>query len=175
LCWRHPRQRLEAEVIRDALLAVSGSLDPSMFGPGTLDVGMKRRSIYFFVKRSQLIPPLMLFDAPDTLQGLEQRSSTVIAPQALMLINSAIVRGFADSFAKQVEPKDDGKWNDVVTKAYVRALGRQPTAEELSVSTEFLNQQMESYKADSKSNALHLAIADFCQVLMGLNEFIYVD
>jgi mono/diheme cytochrome c family protein len=175
LCWRHPRQRIEAEVIRDALLAVSGSLDPTMFGPGTLDLGMKRRSIYFFVKRSQLIPPLTLFDAPDTLQGLEQRSSTVIAPQALMLINSAIVRGFADSFAKQVEPKEDGKWNDAVAKAYVRALGRQPTAQEMSVSTEFLNQQIEAYKVDGKNNAIHLAVADFCQVLMGLNEFIYVD
>jgi hypothetical protein len=146
-----------------------------MFGPGTLDLGMKRRSIYFFVKRSQLISPMMLFDASDTLQGLEFRSSTVIAPQALMLINSAIVRGFADSFAKRIEPKEAGKWNEVVLSGYVKALGRQPNDEELKNSMEFLHQQTESYKADGKNNALHLAVADFCQVLMGLNEFVYVD
>jgi len=52
-----------------------------MFGPGTLDLGHKRRSIYFFVKRSQLIPTMILFDAPDTLLGIEQRVSTTIAPQ----------------------------------------------------------------------------------------------
>ncbi|HEV3237517.1 MAG TPA: PSD1 and planctomycete cytochrome C domain-containing protein [Gemmataceae bacterium] len=175
LCWRHSRQRLEAEIIRDSLLAVSGSLDSTMFGPGTLDLGMKRRSIYFFVKRSQLISPMMLFDASDTLQGLELRSSTVIAPQALMLINSAIVRSFAGSFAKRIEPKEAEKWNEVVSSGYVKALGRQPNDEELKSSMEFLHQQTESYKADGKNNALHLAVADFCQVLMGLNEFVYVD
>src|SRR5207245_5514987 len=115
-----------------------------------------------------LIPPLMLFDAPDTLQGLEQRSTTVIAPQALMLINSAIVRGFAESFAKQVEPKEAGIWNEVAVKAYVKALGRRPSDEELRDSIEFLQQQEATYKAEGKSNSTHLAVADFCQVLMGL-------
>jgi hypothetical protein len=175
LCWRHPRQRLEAEIVRDSLLSVSGSLDATMFGPGTLDLGMKRRSIYFFVKRSQLISPMILFDAPDTLQGLEQRSSTVIAPQALMLINSAIVRSFADNFARRIEPKETWKWDDDVKRGYMTALGRQPNDEELKDSIEFLQQQVESYKKDGKGDAQHLALADFCQVLMGLNEFIYVD
>ncbi|MFL5243722.1 MAG: DUF1549 domain-containing protein [Gemmataceae bacterium] len=175
LCWRHPRQRLEAEIVRDSLLTVGGSLDATMFGPGTLDLGMKRRSIYFFVKRSQLISPMILFDAPDTLQGLEQRSATVIAPQALMLINSAIVRSFADNFAKRLEPQAIWKWDDDVRRGYMTALSRQPNAEELKESVEFLKQQVESYKKDGKGDAQHLALADFCQVLMGLNEFIYVE
>ena len=63
-------RRLEAEAIRDAMLAVSGRLDPTMYGPGTLDERQQRRSVYFTVKRSQLIPMMMLFDAPDALQGI---------------------------------------------------------------------------------------------------------
>ena len=55
--------------IRDAMLAVRGTLDATMFGPGTLDEAQRRRSIYFTIKRSQLIPMMMLFDAPDAAAG----------------------------------------------------------------------------------------------------------
>ena len=72
-------RRLEAEAIRDAMLAVGGTLDATMFGPGTLDEGHRRRSIYFTIKRSQLIPMLILFDAPDSLQGL---GGAVLAPRS---------------------------------------------------------------------------------------------
>ena len=57
------------------------SLSERMFGPGSLDEAQKRRSIYFTIKRSQLVPIMMLFDAPDSLQSLGIRSSTTIAPQ----------------------------------------------------------------------------------------------
>ena len=65
LWWRRPARRLEAEAIRDALLAVAGTLDPKMYGPGTLDGNSPRRSVYLTVKRSQLIPLLQMFDAPE--------------------------------------------------------------------------------------------------------------
>ena len=81
LLWRRTRTRLEAEAIRDCMLGVSGRMDETMFGPGTLDESNTRRSIYFTTKRSQLIPSLMLFDAPDSLQGLGQRASTIVAPR----------------------------------------------------------------------------------------------
>ena len=71
--WRYTPRRLEAEPIRDALLASSGRLDSSMFGKGTLDPNMRRRSVYFFIKRSQLIPSMMLFDWPEHLVGIGQR------------------------------------------------------------------------------------------------------
>ena len=90
--WRESPQRLEAEVIRDALLSVAGQLDRRMFGAGTLDPAMKRRSVYFFVKRSQLIPMMTLFDAPDGTVGIEARTNTTIAPQALLLMNNPVVR-----------------------------------------------------------------------------------
>ena len=67
---RWPARRLEAEIIRDNMLSVSGALDAKMFGPGTLDEASKRRSIYFTVKRSKLIPMMQIFDAPDASGGI---------------------------------------------------------------------------------------------------------
>jgi hypothetical protein len=175
LLWRRPRQRLEAEIVRDALLAISGTLDEKPFGPGTLDPNHKRRSIYFFVKRSQLVPSMILFDAPDTLQGLEQRSSTIIAPQALMLMNNAAVRGYAKEFGKRLAHSADRSIEEAVRSGYAIALGRAPRDQELADSVQFIREQAESYKADGKADGRALALADFCQVLMELNEFIYVD
>ena len=72
--WRHTPRRLEAEPIRDAMLAAAGRLDTRMFGPGTLDPAMSRRSVYFRIKRSQLVPILMLFDWPEHLVSIGQRA-----------------------------------------------------------------------------------------------------
>jgi hypothetical protein len=175
LFWRKTPLRLEAEAIRDSLLAVSGQLDPKQFGPGTLDPNMKRRSIYFFVKRSQLVPMMVLFDGPDTLQGLEQRVTTTIAPQSLLLMNNAQVRSCAESLAKRVSPKEGSPLDDVVRASYARALSRQPKEHELAGSVTFLKEQAESYKAAGKGDPQQLALTDFCQALLGLNEFVYVD
>jgi cytochrome c553 len=175
LVWRRPRTRLEAETIRDAMLAVSGTLDPKPFGPGTLDPNHKRRSIYFFVKRSQLVPMMTLFDAPDSLQGQEQRATTIIAPQALMLMNNSNIRGYARSFAARIGSKDGSTPEDAVRAGYLIALARLPCEEELRESTQFVKEQLESYRAANKGDAPQVALADFCQVLMELNEFIYVD
>jgi mono/diheme cytochrome c family protein len=175
LFWKRPTRRLEAEVIRDAMLAVSGTLDERMFGPGTLDVKQKRRSIYFFIKRSKLIPTMILFDAPDALGGMDRRPTTTIAPQALLIINNSIVRSYADSFAKRISPKDHTPLPDVVRRGYLTALGRPPSAAELADTVEFVQEQMASYKTDGRPNPRQLALGDFCQVLMGLNEFIYID
>ena len=73
-----------------------------MFGEGTLDERSVRRSIYFTVKRSRLIPLLQLFDAPDAMQGIGAREESTVAPQALALINSPIVREMAAKFAARV-------------------------------------------------------------------------
>jgi mono/diheme cytochrome c family protein len=175
LVWRRPRMRLEAETIRDAMLAVGGSLDPKLFGPGTLDPNHKRRSIYFFVKRSQLVPMMTLFDAPDSLQGQEQRATTIIAPQALMLMNNAGIRGYAKSFAARIGSKDGSSLEDAVRAGYLIALARLPNEDELRESAQFVREQTASYQAASKGDARQPALADFCQVLMELNEFIYID
>jgi hypothetical protein len=156
-------------------LAVTGQLDRTMYGPGTLDEGHKRRSIYFMVKRSKLIPMMTLFDAPEPLVSVGGRPSTTIAPQALLFMNSPHVRGYAQNFAKQLAPAADKSLDEVVRRGYLTALGRAPTNEELADTLGFLKQQMEAYAADKKPNPRELALADFCQVLLSLNEFVYVE
>jgi hypothetical protein len=175
LFGRQNRRRLEAEVIRDSLLAVSGELDRTPFGPGTLDEAHKRRSIYFTVKRSKLIPSLSIFDAPDALQGLGVRPTTTVAPQALHLLNNPQVRAWAAAFARKVAPTEQTPFTQAVTAAYLSAVGRQPSPAELQDAIAFLNQQSAAYAASAPTSSRALALADFCQVLFGLNEFIYVD
>src|SRR5262249_2105726 len=175
LFWRRPPHRLEAEVIRDALLAVSGELDPKMFGPGTLDPNTKRRSIYFTVKRSKLIPMMTVFDAPEALGGVAQRPTSTVAPQALLLMNNPNIRHYAKSFAHRIAPDAKTPVEAAIKSAYLIALARQPSMEELADASAFAKQQADSYAADGKKDSRELALADFCQTLMCLNEFVYVE
>jgi Protein of unknown function (DUF1553) len=173
--WRRAPQRLEAELIRDSMLAVSGTLDRTLYGPGTLDEGHRRRSIYFMIKRSKLVPMMQLFDQPEPLVSVGGRPSTTIAPQALAFLNSQHIRGYAHNFAKRLLPAFDKSPTDAVRQGYQTAVGRPPDDDELSSSVAFLAAQEKSYVAAEKSDARELALADFCQVLLGLNEFVYVE
>ena len=200
--WRFSPARLQAETIRDNMLAVSGQLDPRMFGPGSLDEGHKRRSIYFMIKRSKLIASMQLFDAPEPLVSIGGRPSTTIAPQALMFLNSPHVRGYAKGFAKRLlaEPaatpanpaaatpaaatpaaatgaasQGTAAIEALVTRGYLTALARPPAADELRDDAGFLASQSESYRAAGNPQPLEAALADFCQVLMSLNEFIFIE
>jgi hypothetical protein len=171
LFWRHPPQRLEAEAIRDAMLAVSGLLDPTMGGAGTLDEAQRRRSVYFMIKRSKLIPMMLLFDAPDAVQGVGVRSTTTIAPQSLLIMNSPIVRDWAVGFARRLEPSARASRSTAVRLGYQIALCRTPDRSEETDARGFLEVQETAYGP----GGLEPALADFCQVLMGLNEFIYIE
>src|SRR5262249_29128582 len=145
LLWHKPVQRLEAEVVRDCLLALSGSLDSKMFGPGTLDEASRGRSAYFAVKRSKLIPMRVVFDAPEALVGEADRPATTIAPQALYLMNNRYVRAWAKSFARRVsagQPSVEGS----VTSAYLIALCRTPAAEEMADALSFIKTQTDVYR-----------------------------
>jgi hypothetical protein len=193
--WRFSPARLQAEIIRDNMLAVSGQLDPRMFGPGSLDEGHKRRSIYFMIKRSKLIASMQLFDAPEPLVSIGGRPSTTIAPQALMFLNSPHVRGYAKGFAKRLIAEQSAPpaatspaatspaptanaptaMEVLVTRGYLTALGRPPAADELRDDAAFLAGQSDSYRAAGNPQPLEAALADFCQVLMSLNEFIFIE
>lgn len=175
LFWRHVPQRLEGEVIRDSILSVSGLLDLKQFGPGTLDLNQRRRSIYFFVKRSQMVPMMVLFDGPDTLQGQEQRTTTTIAPQALLLLNNRLVRDSARALAERVKPGPSVTLSAALERAYQLTLGRSPTPREAGDCLEFVQEQVKSYSQQGKPDASILGLTDFCQVLLGLNEFVYAD
>ena len=169
--WRFQPRRLEAEAIRDSFLKVSGLLDSKMYGPGTLDQNMVRRSIYFTVKRSRLIPIMTLFDAPEPLGSMGRRDATTIAPQALLFLNSPQVRRAAESMADQIQKlAEDDK---LVHAGYQLALNRNATSEELEKASRFVKQQTASYTTAKRQNARKTAIADFCQTLFALNEFIY--
>jgi len=174
LHWRRSVRRLEAEAIRDQMLAVSGQLDAKLYGPGTRDEAMRRRSIYFFLKRSQVPTILQLFDLPEPLVSQGHRPTTTIAPQALLFMNNPQVRTCASGLASRVTaaagPSDDA----AVAAAYRLALGRAPTGEELRRNTAFLTGQAESYRAGGRADARELALADLCQVMFSLNEFVFL-
>ncbi len=173
LRWRHGAKRLEAEVIRDTLLAVSGSLDKTMFGMGSLDEANPRRSIYLTVKRSNLVPMLQLFDAPDSIQSIGHRIVTTVPPQALAMMNSSLARQLSEKFAKRIRGAAETTPEQIVEQAYTLALSRPPSAEEKAQMVGFINAQAASY--GSAGDAMDLAVADYCQMMLCLNEFIFVD
>jgi hypothetical protein len=173
--WRRERRRLEGEAIRDAMLAISGQLDPTMFGPGSLDESHKRRSIYFFLKRSGLIPMMQTFDAPETLVCQGVRPSTTIAPQSLMMLNNPNVRGYATGLAERVMDESSGDTQAAIQRAYQWTLSRSPSQSEVQDARKFLENQTQGYDSEGKSAASVSPMADLCQVLMCLNEFIYID
>jgi hypothetical protein len=173
LWWRRGATRLEAEVIRDTLLAVSGSLDKTMFGKGSLDQANPRRSIYLTVKRSNLIPILQLFDAPDSIQSIGHRDVTTVPPQALALMNSPLTRQLAEKFAKRIYPASETTTEQVVVQAYTLALSRTPTDSEMKYMSDFIADQAVSYGDSDKS--MKQAVVDYCQLMLCLNEFLFID
>jgi cytochrome c553 len=163
LLWRYPARRLSAEAIRDSLLAVSGLLDPARFGPGSLDEAMRRRSVYFTVKRSRLPNVMLVFDWPEHLVSIGQRPSTTVAPQALYFMNSPQARRYAAGLAAR-----SGGSLDAV---YRLALLRSPTPEERAAARSFLDSQARHHPAP---DAARLALTDFCQALLASNEFLHL-
>ncbi len=172
LFGRWTPRRLEAEAIRDGMLAVSGLLDETQFGPGTLDQNMKRRSVYFFIKRSQLIPTMMLFDWPEHLVGIGRRSTTTVAPQALAFLNSPQCRQYAEGLANRT---DGLETLPAIRQVYQLLFSREPTPEEVEISQEFLIQQAELLNEADPNKAGRLAFVDWCQMMLSTNEFLYLQ
>jgi hypothetical protein len=202
LLWRRRPQRLEAEVLRDAVLAVSGSLNSQPFGPAfkppippeamqarntkspyptdAKDTPeTRRRSVYMFHKRVVQHPVMQAFDAPDAAVSCGRRSNTTVAPQALALLNDKFVRDRAGDFAKRLLAEGAAKPEAWVDTAFRLALSRAPGDDEKAASVGFIKRQLDQRAARDKSlpvDEVRLrALSDFCQALFGLNEFIYVD
>lgn len=167
---QRPARRLEAEAIRDALLQIGGRLDPQMHGPSETDVTSLRRSVYLRVKRSELIPFLTMFDAPEPTQSIGDRGSTTVPTQALALMNSPFVRDMAARFSTRIKA---GTPEQMITQASELAFCRQPTAAELQRLTAFHDQQKQF--VGDKSDAAQQALRELCLAMLCLNEFIYVD
>ncbi|MEZ6121153.1 MAG: DUF1553 domain-containing protein [Pirellulaceae bacterium] len=202
-----PLRRLEAEILRDSLLSVSGTLNKAQFGPAVrapiaaeailarnLKDGypkdikdgpeVRRRSVYMFHKRVVPNPLLAAFDKPDAQQSCSRRDVTTVAPQALALLNDPFVRTVALEFADRLmreaaEQQVDATSDQTIDRAFQLSLGRHANERELTSSRAFVQQQIrqrhERTKGLTLEQATQEALADFCQVLFGLNEFLYVD
>jgi len=176
LVWRFNRRRLEGEAIRDSLLAFAGVLDPRLYDRAGRDEASPRRSLYLELKRSKLPLFLRTFDSPDTIAGLAKRSITTTAPQALAMMNSPTARKWAQAFATRIgATADPASPERVVEAAYATALGRAPSDDERRGAAEFLAAQAAAHATSGRGDAAALALADFCQVLMGLNETLHIE
>jgi hypothetical protein len=198
LLWRRRPQRLEAEAIRDAMLAVAGTLNDKMFGPGVKapiaseamqarnvkdpyprDVQdtpeTRRRSVYLFHKRVVQYPLMQAFDAPDAQVSCGRRVNTTVAPQALALLNDPFVRKRAEELTERLSKEAVSEVESQIRRAFELGLGRLPSLEELADASSFLAEQTAARRERTKEGAERLALVDFCQALFSLNEFVYVD
>jgi Protein of unknown function (DUF1549)/Protein of unknown function (DUF1553)/Planctomycete cytochrome C len=182
LLWHRPSRRLEAEAIRDSILSVSELLDTTLYGPGSLDPQMKRRSVYFFIKRSQLIQPMMLLDWPEHLVSIGRRQVTTIAPQSLQFMNAEWVRAGAVGLAARTGADlagstavDDQAIERAVRQIHQLALSREISHRELAVALDFVKRSGHSKQTAGIANPMQTALTDYCQTIFCLSEFIYVD
>ena len=192
LFWRFDMRRLEAEEVRDSILAVDGSLNPKMFGPSIFPTMPRevlagqsvpgsgwtpstpeeqaRRSVYIHIKRSLALPILASFDAADTDTTCPVRFATTQPTQALGMINSTFTNQQARLFAYLVQERAGDDPTAQVKFALWRVLQREPTAKEIARGTKFMA------RAEAEQ---HLtppeALRYFCVVAMNLNEFLYLD
>ena len=171
LLWFQPSRRLEAEAIRDSLLEAAGILDVRPFGPSETRMESPRRSVYLRVRRSELIPFLTLFDAPEPLQSVGERGLTTVPTQALTLLNSPFVRDCANKLAARVFSRD-ASLEEALEKAFQIALSRSPERTELERFLGYLNTQLGTNP--TPDSALK-ALSQTCLALLCTNEFIYID
>ena len=179
---RMNRRRLDADALRDTVLAVAGTLNLRMGGVGVIPPLTReeilaarmprlwpenpdpaehtRRSVYLQMKRSLTLPMLQVFDAPDTAKSCARREVSTVAPQALALMNSPFTTQQAEAFALRIrnEARDDPE--QFVNGGWRLALGRLPTDTERQKAVEYL-----------KRNSL----PQLCLMLFNMSEFLYVD
>jgi mono/diheme cytochrome c family protein len=180
LLWRFRAQRLEAEIIRDSILAVSGALNRKMGGPAVFPQlppevlkQMKhgiwenqpdgpetwRRSVYVYRKRGLPFPFFEIFDLPDQNVSCGMRNVSTVPTQALTLLNSEFVVTQAKRFAQRIREWAGPDKRRQAEVGYELALARAPTEEERRLTVEFLEQR---------------SVEDLAHVLFNLNEFIYL-
>jgi hypothetical protein len=164
LFGRMNRHRLEAEAVRDNLLAVSGRLDRKMGGPAVRDLAAPRRTLYLMTVRSDRSGFGPLFDSADPTAPVDRRTLSTVAPQALFLMNHPFVLEQTRGLAKRVREaaKED---RQRIERAYELLYGRPPLAKEVQIGLKFLDTAKQTEKAWE----------EYCQVLLCANEFIYVD
>jgi hypothetical protein len=205
LLWRQNYRRLEVETIRDSMLAVSGQLNPKMFGPSMYphvpkaaleghsdpdkvwkpfdEAEASRRTVYAFIKRSLIVPLIDVLDFCDPSRTAPQRLVTSVAPQALSLFNGEFVnqqaRHLADRLVREVGSEPERQ----IERAYLLALCRPPTPTEQAILCRFLDEEAKRLMSESAGasepiapeTARQLALKQMCRTIFNLNEFVYAD
>jgi hypothetical protein len=164
LVGRTPRQRLDAEELRDALLAVSNGLDASLGGPAVKELTSPRRSIYLLMVRSDRSNYRMLFDAPDPMTIAEKRIDSTVAPQALFLMNHPFALERTKALA-ELSAKHGLTSRARIEWLYKTLYARPPGEKEVALGEAAIK------LAADKS----VAWESYCQVLLCANEFAYID
>jgi hypothetical protein len=196
LLWHARRHRLDGEVLRDAMLALSGELNPRLFGPSARPVlpadisryawkpderpeDQNRRSIYVYARRNLRYPLFAAFDQPDLHNSCGRRDCTITAPQALLLLNGDFAPVRARKLADDLLARhaDD---TAIVRAGYRLTWSRAPTEDEVQRGVRFLSAQTARYRqqpetAGKASDPRARATADFCHALFNTNEFLVVD
>jgi hypothetical protein len=190
LLWRMNIRRLEAEPLRDAMLAASGKLNLKAGGPGIkprirpelLDASQRnkwpkidrerddhwRRSVYIYVKRQLLMPMMELFDAPTTTDSCAARMTSVVPTQALLLMNNEFVEDQAGYLADRVLVESDDDLPRAVARMFEHALARPADPARLSEAVSFVRSR--EAHGDRRS-----ALADLAHVILNASEFLYVE
>ncbi len=191
LLWRMNLRRLEAEVLRDSILAASGKLNLEAGGPGIkprvraelLTASQRnkwpvvkeeneshwRRSVYIYSKRQLLMPMMELFDAPTTTDSCSVRLVSVVPTQALLLMNDEFVEdqaGYLAARAIAEVGRDD--LPAVVERLFLRTVSRLPQADRMRESLDFVESR------EQRGGRL-AALADLAHVLLNSSEFLYVE
>jgi hypothetical protein len=194
LLSRMPLRRVEAEVLRDALLTVSGQLDDTPFGPPD-DVDVRgdglvtpkrsssgwRRSIYVLHRRTKLPTLLENFDSPQMGPNCIERGESIVAPQALHLLNNKSVHELAGDFAERVRQEVGAEPSAQVIRVHQLAFGTRPSEAELRTACADLQQLTQHWQtalgagADAPFEAAHRALQNYCHAIMNSAAFVYVD
>jgi mono/diheme cytochrome c family protein len=200
LLGRMPVRRLDAEAVRDRILAASGVLSDQLFGPamtvkedgvGQIVVEAAppadrdpaghdafRRSVYVQMRRSQPLAMLHVFDQPVMETNCDRRVSSTVATQALMLMNSEFVLQQAGYFAKRVKSEAADDQSKQIQVAWQLAFGRDPLEAEATRAASFLAEQaqpIEGAPAPADGSPSSDPLVNLCQVLLSSNEFLYVE
>lgn len=187
LWHKMPVLRIEAEIIRDSILTMSGRLNHKQFGPGVLPYltaymngrgrptsgpldGDGRRSIYINVRRNFLTPMLQAFDYPIPFTTIGRRTVSNVPAQALCLMNNQFVTQQAEMWGKQLVGQVQQTPTARVQGMYIAALSRPPSEQELADGLEFIASQTPLYPADQQ----YRAWADYAHILFNVKEFIFL-
>ena len=196
LLWKQRLRRLDAEVIRDALLAVADLLDPAIGGPampieyrpdgmmvlkgraGALPRQPSRRSVYVLARRNYPLSFLATFDQPIMAMNCARRTPSAVVSQSLTMLNDAFVEEQSAALALRVDQATaHASPAERITKVFQWALSRPPAPDEAAWCERFLSGQTSPVAADepAKSTARRQALASLCQTLFNSSEFLYIE